>query len=618
MRTKLVFAAAWIAAALAGPGFAIAQDAQDPNKRRVTGPPVGIVPAPGQAPSSSPNEPLNPFSTNPQIKSIEARPGLNDGGVTVGTLGTADLSTVTPEVELDNALPRSLWQGSDLPRVIGLFQQIPPRTMSAAMNDLKRRLLLSSVNPPEGKSPGKSLLGVRVKQLYLAGKLEDVVALTDGIPKTVTDEEIMKYRVDALLLLGRTDPACETATRIRLVGKSPFWGKAGAFCQLHSGNESAAGLTTDFLREKEADDKFFFTVMDLALGYLDELPNDLLADNALDVALLRAVEVDPIGYIDPLRMTPPFLAAFANSPSGTFEQRLVLGEMAAQIGAISSRQLERLYALYPFEAADLANAKTDWSAKPPSIGQALLYQAIGATPNVDQRIELLATAWRLGEEQGQYPVTARVLQRFADQIAPDIVLAWAAGGFLKANLTVGNAETAFAWYELVDVRSARAGVTNTQNILLLKPDLWIAKPTERLPWRKRDVEELHQIAWAVEQKKLGTVRKFKHKLGMLEALGYSIPDTVLSDKGQAAFEDTAPPPPSLPYLVRAAQDNKMGETALLSLIALGPEGPGAASPTTMKEVIKALSSVGLIQDARAIALEASLSPIGPAAERAGE
>ncbi len=617
MSIKTVLAVAVAAAFLSSMGLAYAQESQG-SGRKVTGPPVGIVPAPGQSGDTS-NQPINPFSNDRSLKSIEARPGLDDGGVTVGTLGEVDLSSISPEVDIDNALPVTLWRGTNRARVIGLLQQIPSRTMSPAMNDLKRRVLLSNVTPPEGRSPGNSLLAVRTKQLYLSGNLEDVVTLTDGIPDTVTDEKIMKYRVDALLLLGRTDPACETVDRIRMSAKSPYWGKTGAFCQVHRGNESAAGLTTDFLREKEADDKFFFTVMDKALGYLDKLPDTLKANEALDIALLRAVEVDPIDFIDPLNMTPPFLAAFASSPSGTFEQRLVLGEMAAQIGAISPRQLERLYALYPFENADLANAKTDWSAKnPPSVGQALLYQAIGATPTVDQRIELISTAWHLGERQGIYPVTARVMERFAGQITPDITLAWASGPFLRASLAVGDAERAFAWYELVDVRSARAGVSNIQAIELLKPDLWIAKPSERLPWRKRDVENLHQIAWKVEQTELGTVRKFQQKLRMLEALGYQVPDTVLSNKGRGAFEETAPPPKSLPLLVNSARENKMGETALLTLITLGAEGPGAASTTTMTEVIGALSSVGLIQDARALALEASLAPVTAPTERAGE
>ena len=114
------------------------------------------------------------------------------------------------------------------------------------------------------------------------------------------------------------------------------------------------------------------------------------------------------------------------------------------------------------------------------------------------------------------------------------------------------------------------------------------------------------------------MRKFQQKLRMLEALGYQVPDTVLSNKGRGAFEDTAPPPKSLPLLVNSARENKMGETALLTLITLGAEGPGAASTTTMTEVIGALSSVGLIQDARALALEASLAPVTAPTERAGE
>ena len=52
---------------------------------------------------------------------------------------------------------------------------------------------------------------------------------------------------------------------------------------------------------------------------------------------------------------------------------------------------------------------------------------------------------------------------------------------------------------------------------------------------------------------------------------------------------------------------RVGETVLLSLLAIGDVGPAKIEVGVLSTVLKALSSVGLRADARALALEAALT-----------
>ena len=57
---------------------------------------------------------------------------------------------------------------------------------------------------------------------------------------------------------------------------------------------------------------------------------------------------------------------------------------------------------------------------------------------------------------------------------------------------------------------------------------------------------------------------------------------------------------------RAARAGRVGETVLLALLAFGEEGPAAAAPPLLGEVLANLVTVGLEEDARALAVEAAL------------
>jgi hypothetical protein len=60
-------------------------------------------------------------------------------------------------------------------------------------------------------------------------------------------------------------------------------------------------------------------------------------------------------------------------------------------------------------------------------------------------------------------------------------------------------------------------------------------------------------------------------------------------------------------LSEASQLGRLGETVLLALLALGEEGPGAAHPLVLHEVLSALAQVDLAHEARLLAIEAAVA-----------
>ncbi|MBT4739762.1 MAG: hypothetical protein HOO09_05195 [Rhodospirillaceae bacterium] len=97
-------------------------------------------------------------------------------------------------------------------------------------------------------------------------------------------------------------------------------------------------------------------------------------------------------------------------------------------------------------------------------------------------------------------------------------------------------------------------------------------------------------------------------LSTLTALGESVASAdwmSLMDR-RVSGSINMPAPQIWSGLALAAEEGRLGETVLLALIALDDDGPSGSSPIVLARVISALMTVGLEQDARRIAVEASL------------
>ena len=98
-------------------------------------------------------------------------------------------------------------------------------------------------------------------------------------------------------------------------------------------------------------------------------------------------------------------------------------------------------------------------------------------------------------------------------------------------------------------------------------------------------------------------------LTLMDAVGYEVPERLWQELMGASLTVTAYLPSVQLWraLETASQEFRIGETVLLSLLALGEVGPAGANLTTLHSVISALRRVGLEVDARSLALESALS-----------
>jgi hypothetical protein len=81
------------------------------------------------------------------------------------------------------------------------------------------------------------------------------------------------------------------------------------------------------------------------------------------------------------------------------------------------------------------------------------------------------------------------------------------------------------------------------------------------------------------------------------------------ESGEAPAEPPVPAadPALLFSLSEASTAHRIGETVLLSLYALGPEGPAGCNPLALSRVIMGLRQIGYDSEARAIAIEAAVA-----------
>lgn len=143
-----------------------------------------------------------------------------------------------------------------------------------------------------------------------------------------------------------------------------------------------------------------------------------------------------------------------------------------------------------------------------------------------------------------------------------------------------------------------------ENMGLLYPMMVMGK-SYRAEWKPDQIE-----AWWKTPHSLSETTKAAYALRsfvLMESLGLRLPPAAWQP---LPLRDIPSPDPTSPLsaliakLDKAASEKKIGETALLALIALGENGPGKADAYTAARVIRALNRVGLKDEAEHIATEA--------------
>jgi hypothetical protein len=470
--------------------------------------------------------------------------------------------------------------------------------MTPAVQDLERRLLLSTAAPPDGRDePEKaSLLARRIERLVALGQLDAAESVLKSVSSR-RDEGLDRTRIELRLLQNDRDGACDAITEGMKLYQGIWWDRAFIACQALRGEHAKAALGLSLLREQKAPaDPTFDALVERAAGRSGAKPPPLGDLSPLNLALLRAgkgplpAELAAVGR-------PPVLRSIALDAAAPVPLRLAAAERAVAFGALPPDQLRELYAKVEFSPEDRAEPQSRAAADRTARGRALLFEAARAQQNRAARAELLSAYLEQSRAAGTYFAAVRTAEPLLLELRPSPELAGFAGEATRAFLALRRPAESVAWLGAADAETARQLLPLARIALGRGTPQWDAKTLAAAVdgWLKREGDA------GPRQAVLG--------LSLLSALDEAVgPAEWIPVLAKALPGGTGPQPaPIFVELPKAVAAKRVGETVLLSTLLLGDGERITVQPLPLSDAVAALKASGLENEARAAALEAALA-----------
>lgn len=536
-------------------------------------------------------------------KTLPSQSGQPHGAsVTVTGLAGVDPSGAGLLDPADGGLSPNLWRGSARSTIEDGVAALPNAPRSPAMQTLMRRLLLTSAAPPSGDgSPDQSLLALRLNKLIANGWTAEAAALASSAPRD--DNAAHQALAEAMLLQGKPIDACGEPTIMRQSSNDPYWLKMRTFCFLVTGDVQSAQLTLDVMRERQISDDAFYALAAQKIEKTEAKVAALSRPTGLHVALAHLAGARlPVSIVDSGWV--PGYRLFAGA-TGDRELQLAAAERAAAAGLVQIDQLRAVYDTQQFTVDQLDDPEEAALKLSGPKANALFYQAIEKRTIPAARASAFSAALLRADAQNSFALFALVAADAAMEITPTPDLAWLAPQIERVLLYTGNHVQAERWYTAL----AGGSPSDEPVINALQLHTVLAEPTAA-----RTAKVQGALSWLGQNAlKPGGLKEWlsdraAREIPLFEALGYPIPP----DAQWALTANTTGAVPSpeqsqaLDAMAQAATQNRLGETILNALIALGQNGPDHAQGRTVSRVVKALVAVGLQEEARAIAIEAAL------------
>ncbi|MGH6619319.1 MAG: hypothetical protein ACREF6_07230, partial [Alphaproteobacteria bacterium] len=531
--------------------------------------------------------------------------------IQVKDLGSIDPESVGTLDAATGGFGAGMWLGTPRPTIQRLIGSIPAEIRSPVMRALAERLLLTAAALPPAEETGggdgdtPSMLALRAERLVAMGLIDEARALILASPMRSSDPALVRLHVETLLLANDPGGACGTAKRDAAKLAGSYWQRVAIFCQLLAGDSDGAQLGANILAETpDFDDKVFLSIADMMAQKRPVRIESLPSPTALHLAMLRSANAPlPADAVE--KATPPLLRAIGISPNVELDLRLRAAERAAFAGAIDTGRLAQIYMSVEFDEAELntalSTAQKNWTPR----GRALLYRSAQRQTVPTARAAVIQKAFELARTDGQLLLLVRLYRDLLKDIPVSADMAWFAGEAAKGLLALGERDAARPWVTLLRERQLR-----DQDARVSRDRLWalaLLAGDER--YRADDAESMS--AW------LGALREDEAELAyeraglalvLMQAVGMQIPEQYWHALLQPPQRSPVfvPPPAYWPALENAVRARRVGETVLLSILMLGPDGTLGADAALLRDVVVALRTVGLEREGRTLALEAAL------------
>lgn len=564
---------------------ASAQDANDGREASFM-PPVSLVPAGEDNPVSTQEVPAAP-------EKLEAV----DLGQPVSSKPLADVDPETAGL-LDVAqggLGASMWKDTPRAFVDKFLQAVGLPTESPTLNDLARRMLLSTAALPEGAMAASvNLTTLRVHKLIEIGAIPEAWRLVQSMKSGAVGEGTLRDLAQAALVGADRAAVCARIPdfmkeeRNKTPESAIEWQKALVVCKMQANDSSAVQLGLDLLREQKApEDSFMLLATRNYMGRSKTLPRRLTPLDPLNLAVLRQLDL-PLPselFARPAAgLIPELLLAKAKDEKA----RLKLAESAAARGLLSAGALAEIYKSAAIPSENIADVKG------PFVRAALYQKAQSQTAPQDKvetaramladaSPEMLAGSFGL--------VVAGMIEDIP--VTTDYNVLASTGARLMA--FAGNPEKAMAWVKLAE--DVRGRLPEQNKPFLQSWPIFVlsgligegAFANELKEWLDQTLKTEKPEEFPARQEAAGKI------LLLLSVSGFKVPE----EAWMRVLEPLAPAKrvaldAALEERLRlAGQAQRKGETVLLTLL----RGEGSA------DAVRALRQAGMEAESRALARE---------------
>ena len=595
----------------------MAQTIQERNKATV---PFVLNPAMPLPTVLAQPKPLTITSPKPSLPlSTRQRQIPTSNSLTRSHVNVEELKTISPDSlgtlnAEQGGFGINMWKDVSRSKVERLLPKLPVGSKSRAMRDLMRRLLLSSAKAPEGElidTKSSDLIGTRVELLTNMGDISAAAELIKQVPIAAHSRRLLRNEVDTLFMRNDNARVCSlVASQIRAVNTA-YWQKAHIFCQSLAGEIDKASLGASLLRETGDNDQVFHGLLNQLSGFEKYHVASLIDPEPLYFAMVRAANADLPADVTSSN-NPAILRTIATSPNARPELRLDAAERAESMGALNTEVLRQLYAGVTISDSALENPVTTGDSKRSPLSRARQYRKALVEGVPTATVELLSRAFKDAREAGRYQSMARVFSPILKGITPTHDFIWFIPEAIRALLTAGDIESTAPWFSIL--RSS--AMLNVEASKIQKEILPLAKLAGTI--KDEDWQPKMLADWWVAINQVYAKNSDEPDLSynmatlvycLLDGLGEEVPNDQweIIMEGPMQTSTVMPQPAIWRSLEKAASGSRIGETVLLSLLAIGQAGPLQANPIVLRKVLISLRKIGMEKEARALALEAAIA-----------
>ncbi len=301
---------------------------------------------------------------NPSEVIVESLPAL-----TLNTVGI--IPTTNP----------NLWSQTPANVLLDTIRQIGNSNLSPAERQLVVQLLSLDITGTQFVDTdnilGESVfLKERLQTLFNLGEWESVLKLIALVPESDLSDDILKIKINTLLLKGDVKDSCGLIEEREFKLDSQYVDKMRIACFLAKEEKDKAILAYDIYQEKTGDTDSLFAT--LAENGLREIPTSLPKNAALSPEDAYLAALNKEMAIDWSKQSRAIKITLADLPSTPIPLRIELGEQSG----LSLDAMKKLYRLPLFES-DIAGQNNL------SVKRALLYQKIMAATDDNQKAILI-------------------------------------------------------------------------------------------------------------------------------------------------------------------------------------------------------------------------------------